>query len=103
MVLRMPRRIGTHVGSVRRDMLGRGFTLVDTPRFFDGLRPRLRKSWTMRPFHCRRWWKFPALTEYGCWLEQLLIEALPDEMLALAALEFRHEPAGYVDEEVDRL
>lgn len=33
----------------------------------------------------------------------MLAVALPAEDLALAALELRHEPAGYTDPEVDRL
>ena len=85
-------------------MAERGFTLVNTPHFFDnGLFLKLKKSFTVRPFHGQRWWKCPQLARYGCWLEHLLVAALPDECLSLAALEFRHEFAGHVDEEVDGL
>ena len=38
-----------------------------------------------------------------CWLEGLLGAALPEEAVSLASLEFRHEPAGLEDPEVDRL
>ena len=51
----------------------------------------------------KRWWKYPPLARYACWLEGLLSDALPEEAVALVALEFRHEPAGSVDEQVDRL
>jgi hypothetical protein len=85
-------------------MSGRGFTLVDTPRFFDDdLFLRLRRRRTVLPFHSPRWRKFPQLARYGCWLESLLDRALPEESLSLTALEFRHEDAGSVDADVDRL
>jgi hypothetical protein len=85
-------------------MQGRGFALVGTPRFFDGGLPlRIKRSQTVLPFHCKRWWHFPELARYGCWLEALLGAALPDEALALAALELRQEAAGSTDPEVDRL
>jgi hypothetical protein len=100
----MPRSTGNSAGGVRLDMLGRGFALVHTPRFLDDdLFRRLRTSRMVLPFHCPRWWKFPQLARYGCWLEGLLERALPEESLALVALEFRHEPAGMVDPETDRL
>jgi hypothetical protein len=92
------------VGGVRQEMLGRGFTLVDTPRFFDeDLFLRLKRSNTVLRFHSKRWWTFRQLARYGCWLERQLTQALPEESLCLAALEFRREPAGFVDNEVDQL
>jgi hypothetical protein len=85
-------------------MAGRGFALVDTPPLFDDrLLTRLRERRTVLPFHDRRWWQLPQLAHYACWLEGLLAEALPEEEVSLASLEFRHEPAGSEDREVDRL
>jgi hypothetical protein len=52
---------------------------------------------------CKQWLRFPQLARYGCWLEQLLGMALPEEDLPRFALEFRREPAGTVDPEVDGL
>jgi len=102
--LRVPRLAQPGAGGVRRDMSGRGFALVDTPPFFDDdLLLRLNRSRTVLRFHTKRWWQFPQLARYGCWLEGLLGEALPEEGVSLASLEFRHEPAGSEDQEVDRL
>jgi hypothetical protein len=91
------------VAGVRLDMLGRGFALVDTPPFDDRLSDQLRRRRTTLRAGDSRWWKFPQLARYGCWLEALLRRALPEEAISLAALEFRHERAGLVDEEVDGL
>jgi hypothetical protein len=102
--LRKLRLTDACVGWVRREMAERGFSLVDTPLVFDeSLSFRLRKTRLVMPFDCKRWWKYPQLARYGCWLETLLGKALAEESLSLAALEYRHEPAGSVDEEVDRL
>jgi hypothetical protein len=99
-----PRPAADQVGAARLDLLGRGFTVLDTPPVADdGLFRRLRRSRTVLPSHSKRWWNFPELARYACWLESLLARALPEEALALTALEFRHEPAGSVDPEVDRL
>ncbi len=99
-----PRLSGKLVSRVRLEMSGRGFALVDTPRFFDGgLLGKLKKGRTVIPFHSDRWRQFPLLGRYGRWLEALLARALPEESLVLVALEFRHEPAGKADPEVDRL
>ena len=77
---------------------------MDTPSFLDdGLFRWLKRSKTVLPFHSKRWWKYPQLARYGCWLERLLGEALPEESVSLTVLEFRHEPAGSTDQEVDRL
>ncbi len=84
-------------------MLQRGFALVEAPPYLgDGLLT-LRKSRMVLPFHSKRWWRFPQLARYGCWLERLLVRALPAERLSLLDLEFRHEPAGSVDDTVDRM
>ena len=92
------------IDNARLELLGRGFTLVDTPPFFDdGLFHRLKRSKTVLPFHSKRWWKYPQLARYGCWLEEVLTAALPEESVSLAGLEFRHECAGCTDQEVDRL
>jgi hypothetical protein len=102
--LLMPALSGRLVGEVRLKMLERGFALVNTPRCFDsGLCLRLRKERTVLPFLCEKWWRFPELAVYACWLERLLHEALPDESPLLDALEYRHEPAGSEDKGVDRL
>ena len=102
--LRVPCLAGPGVGGLRPEMSGRGFALVDTPPFFDeALLRRLNRSRTVLPFHGKRWWQFPQLAGYGCWLEGLLDEALPEEAVCLTSLEFRHEPAGSEDREVDRL
>jgi hypothetical protein len=100
----MPPLTGQHLAGVRLDMLGRGFALLDTPPFFhDDASRRLKKSrLDLRP-HTARWRQFPQLARYACWLEDLLVEALPEEGVCLASLEFRHERAGLVDDEVDRL
>src|SRR5262245_51830246 len=101
---RMARQTSTDVDRVRLEMLERGFSFVDTPCFLDDdLFHRLRRSKTVLPFHSKRWWKYPQLARYGCWLERLLGEGLPEESVSLAALEFRHEPDGSTDQEVDRL
>lgn len=85
-------------------MMGCGFALVETPPFFaDGRLLRLRKRRTVLPSDDRRWRRFPQLARYACWLEALLEEALPEEAVSLASLEFRHEPADVVDHQVDRL
>jgi hypothetical protein len=85
-------------------MLERGFALVDTPRFFEnGSCLGLKKSMTLMAVRGSRWWKHPELQRYGRWLESLLDRELPEEFLSLDALEFRHERAGALDNEVDRL
>ena len=95
---------GPWIDSARLELLGRGFTLVETPPFFDeGLFRRLKRNKTVLPFHSKRWWKYPQLARYGNWLEELLRAALPEESVSLAGLEFRHECAGCTDQEVDRL
>jgi hypothetical protein len=100
----MPRLAGRYIRLMRLEMSERGFTLVDTPSFFDdGRFRRIKSSMTLLPSQGILWWKFPQLARYGCWLERLLGTTLPEEPLALAALEFRHEPAGTEAEEVDRL
>jgi hypothetical protein len=100
----LPRFSGRLVADVRLEMLERGFSLVSTPWFFDDeLFSRLKTSKTLRPCHPQQWWRYPQLARYACWLERLLGQALPEESLSLAALEFRREPAGYADQEVDEL
>jgi hypothetical protein len=85
-------------------MTGCGFALVDTPPFFgDDLLVRLKRPKTVLSPLDRRWRRFPPLARYACWLEDLLGQALPEEAVSLAALEFRHEPAGLEDPQVDRL
>jgi hypothetical protein len=85
-------------------MTARGFALVDTPPFFDDdLFYRLRRTRTVLSYHSKRWWQFPQLACYACWLEEVLHEALAEEAVSLASLEFRHEQAGSEDREVDRL
>src|SRR5690348_7375112 len=85
-------------------MRGRGFALVNTPPFFgDGPLPRLRRRRTVLPSHDKRWRQFPELARYASWLEALLGMALPEEVISPTSLEFRHEPAGTKDPEVDRL
>jgi hypothetical protein len=101
---RLPPLTGKRLRRVRLDLLERGFTLVTAPPVFeDRLLPRLRRRRTVLPAQDRRWWQFPPLARYAYWLEELLRQALPEEAIALAALEFRHEPAGSEDGDVDRL
>jgi hypothetical protein len=69
----------------------------------DELVRKLLRGRTVLSSHSNRWGNFPELAGYACWLEELLGLALPEEAVALASLEFRHEPAGLVDPEVDRL
>ncbi len=89
---------------LRQEMLGRGFALVDTPPPLDAGLPRgRRKSRLTLPRGCPRWRKYPGLARYAGWLEDLLGQALPDEGVGLRALEYRHERAGLVSEEVDGL
>jgi hypothetical protein len=86
------------------DMVERGFALVDTPWFFDDdLLLRLQRRSRSLSFHDQRWWKFPQLARYGCWLERVLGEILPEGPISLSALEYRHEPAGAENIEVDHL
>jgi hypothetical protein len=85
-------------------MTGRGFALVDTPPCFGGdLLLRMKRTRTVLPAHDKRWWRFPPLARYACWLEALLGAVLPDEAVSLTSLEYRHEPAGSEDLEVDCL
>ena len=99
-----PRLSRNWVSEVWRDMVGRGFTLVNMPPFCDDdLAVRLKRRRTVLAFEGKRWWQFPQLARYGCWLEGLLGRALPEESVSLTELEFRHEPAGSEDKEVDRL
>jgi hypothetical protein len=101
---RMPPLADPFVDGVRRGMTGPGFFLVDTSQFFgdDSFRG-FKRSNLVLPFDREGWGKFPQFARYACWLEQLLVRALPEESALFAALEFRHERAGLVAEEVDRL
>jgi hypothetical protein len=98
------RLTGKTVARVRRELSGRGFALVDTPRFFDDetFRPPGAGT-TAFCFDHTLSRKFPSLSRYGRWLAQLLARALPDELVPLVLLEYRREPAGYTDSDVDRL
>jgi hypothetical protein len=101
---RGPRLTGKRAGEARLQLLERGFVLVRTPWFFDTrVLERLRRPRTVLPFDSDRWRKFPELACYGCWVEQFLQMALPDEPLSLVKLDVRHEPAGSVDQVVDRM
>jgi hypothetical protein len=85
-------------------MMTRGFTLVNTPRLCaESLCRRIKKGTLILRLDDKRWWKYPELARYARWLEWLLGQSLPEESVALRVLEFRHEPAGTVDREVDRL
>jgi hypothetical protein len=46
----------------------------------------MKKTRTVLPSHDKRWWRFPPLARYACWLEALLGEALPEEAVSLASL-----------------
>jgi hypothetical protein len=54
-------------------------------------------------YDSHRWSKFPEPTDYAQWLESLLRKALPQESFSFASLELRNEPAGSVDDEIDKL
>jgi hypothetical protein len=85
-------------------MLAGGFTLLETPRLIEmELLVTSKGRTTTLPGDCKRWWAFPKLARYACWLEMMLCNALPEELVSLTALEFRHEPAGYEDKTVDTL
>lgn len=100
----MTRRSAPCVVGVREQLANRGFALVDTPSFVDdGRLLRLKAARMVLPFYAKGWRQFPQLARYAYWLERLLGEALPEEAVSLTSLEFRHEPAGSEDEEVDRL
>jgi hypothetical protein len=100
----MPRVTGNCAAGVRQDMLGRGFALVRTPPFFDDrLFLRLGKITTVLSPHGKRWGRSPELARYGCWLEELLARALPEEPVCLATLELRREATGARDPDVNRL
>jgi hypothetical protein len=89
------------VTQVRSEMMTRGFTLLRVPMSPDNLHPgRINKS-ILLSFHTKRWWKFPQWARYACWLERLLLDALPQESARLVSLELRQETAGCVDQEVD--
>ena len=60
---------GKIVGRVRLEMMGRGFDSVATTEVFDAEPLReLRTGRMVLRFDCKRWWKFPQLARYGCWL-----------------------------------
>jgi hypothetical protein len=85
-------------------MTGCGFALVDTPSFFDDELIHCLSSPRMEFYSDdKRWWRFPDLARYACWLETLLESALLEEAVSVAYLDFRHEPAGFEDQEVDHL
>jgi hypothetical protein len=89
---------------VRRNLTGCGFALVDTPACFDHqLLLRLTRTRTVLHAPDKRWWRYPQLACYAWWLEALLGEALPEESVSLKSLEYRHEPEGYEDRDVDHL
>ncbi len=103
-VLPAPRLTGKRVRAVRREMLERGLALAVTPWFFaDGEFPGLTGRRTILPPGNKLWWQFSPFARYGRWLEELLATVLPEESPRLTSLEFRHEPAGAVDRQVDRL
>ena len=100
----IPRPSGEIVAWVRQEMLERGFTRVDTPSLpFDRLFLGWKETETAFPLTDKRWEKIPQFARCGCWLEELLHVALPEEALVLVAMEYRQEPAGYADKVVDRL
>jgi hypothetical protein len=102
--VQMPRPDSQIVGRVRLRMMGRGFDFVPTPAVLDDVLLREVRTGRMVLYvDSGRWWKFPRLAGYGCWLERLLDAALPEEQLRLRELELRHEPAGSEDEKIDRL
>jgi hypothetical protein len=102
--LLLPDVTADRIALARQGMLGRGFTLVDTPPFFDDdLSHRLKRSRTVLTPDSPRWSKLPQLARYASWLERFLGDALPEEAVTLSSLEFRHERAGLVDDEVDGL
>lgn len=86
---------------VRREMLGKGFVLVDTSRLIDDipLPPRTLQL----EFHSKQWWKFPQLARYSLRLETLLRPSLPEESVSLAAVEFRVEAESFEEPSVDHL
>jgi len=98
-----PRLTGQLTGRVRLEMLERGFSLVGTPGFLDLGSSLGQKKSLMLPFRSKLWWKYPQLAQYGCRLESLVGDALPEESLRLTALELRRERAGYEDKTVDTL
>jgi hypothetical protein len=92
------------VAGVRLEMLGRGFSLVDTPRVMhDALLLAWQSKQVVPTLNLTHWWKYPLLEQYARWLAELLGKVLPSEPVSLAGLDLRHEPAGFVDNEVDRL
>jgi hypothetical protein len=100
----MPAQPDALVASVRREMLERGFSLVDMPPLLDGGRfPELKKKKMVMTCDCMRWWQFPQLAVHACWLESLVSEALPEESVSLVALDYRYEQASFEDRTVDRL
>ncbi len=85
-------------------MMGRGFALVPTPLCpGDHLLKELKGARTAPRPGSKRWSRFPHLHRYRCWLERLLVQALPEETLRLVDLDVRHEPAGSANPLVDKL
>ena len=85
-------------------MMGRGFALAPTPLCSDDLLLKELHGGRSAPRPgSKRWWKFPRLNRYGCWLQRLLVEALPEETLRLVDVDVRHEPAGSENPLVDKL
>src|SRR5260370_29683004 len=100
----LPQLTARDVAAVRLELSGRGFALLDTQPFFDdGPFAGLKKASVTLRCHDKRWVNFPHLARYACWLEDVLAEALPEEVVHLVALELRHEPAGTENAEVDGL
>jgi hypothetical protein len=89
---------------VREEMLRQGFSLLRTSGFYaDDALLRLKRARMVLQAGGKGWKQFPGLSGYRYWLQSVLGQALPEERLSFTALEFRHEPDGYLDGEVDRL
>jgi hypothetical protein len=100
----MPMLTAKLVDLVRLQMMRRGFATVTTASFFDdALVEQIKTGEILFSTQGKQWWKFPQLARFGCWLERLLRDVLPEESLGLANLEFRHEPAGSQVKDADRL
>jgi hypothetical protein len=92
------------VDQTRAAMLRPGFCLVRSPWFFnERLLQRLPRRRLLLRVQDKLRQRYPELAHYGAWLAQLLLLALPEEEARLVTLEYRYEPAGSEDEEVDRL
>jgi hypothetical protein len=88
------------IDHVRIDMRVPGFHILDTLRLAESI-PLITRTIEL-PMGCRQWRKFPQLARYALWVESLLQQALPEELICLDRLEYRIEAANSQEPDVDQ-